>query len=84
MVTSDGRELRARAVVVNADPFRLRQLVGADSFTPELNAKLDGMRKDGTTMKVGRGGGGGLGGQAASQAGALPACMRSKRATSGT
>ncbi len=44
--------MRAKAVVVNADPFRLRELVGAQHFCPQLNSKLDGMRKDGTTLKV--------------------------------
>ncbi|KAL4420367.1 hypothetical protein ABPG77_002307 [Micractinium sp. CCAP 211/92] len=52
VVTAEGWELRARAVLVNADPFRLRELAGAANFTSELNEKLDGMRKDGTTMKV--------------------------------
>jgi hypothetical protein len=38
---------------VNADPFRLRELVGAQHFGAQLNTKLDGLKKDGTTMKVG-------------------------------
>lgn len=45
-------QVRAKAVVVNADPFRLRELVGAQHFGPQLNSRLDGMRKDGTTLKV--------------------------------
>lgn len=65
VVTADGRELQAKAVVVNADPFRLRQLAGAANFTPELNAKLDGMRMDGTTMKARGAGGAGLAGRPA-------------------
>lgn len=52
IVTGDGREVRAKAVVVNADPFRLRTLAGAAAFPPDFNARLDGMKKDGTTMKV--------------------------------
>lgn len=46
-------QVRAKAVVVNADPFRLRDLVGPQHFGPALNSKLDGMKKDGTTLKVG-------------------------------
>jgi phytoene dehydrogenase-like protein len=49
---ADGREVVAKVVVGNADPFRLRSLVGADQFPPEFNARLDGFRRTGTTMKV--------------------------------
>lgn len=50
---ADGRELRAKAVMVNADPFRLRQLAGGPAVLPtDFNARLDSMRKDGTTMKA--------------------------------
>jgi hypothetical protein len=52
VVTSRGSEHRAPVVLVNADPFRLRQLAGEANFTPELNSRLDGMRRDGTTMKA--------------------------------
>lgn len=53
VLTADGRVLRAKAVLVNADPFRLRELVGGDeAFPADFNAKLDGLRKDGTTMKA--------------------------------
>jgi hypothetical protein len=50
---ADGRRVDARVVLVNADPFRLRQLAGPANFTPKFNAWLDSLRKDGTTMKVG-------------------------------
>jgi phytoene dehydrogenase-like protein len=49
---ADGRELRARAVIVNADPFRMQRLVGAGAFPAEYNARLDGYRRPGTTLKV--------------------------------
>lgn len=49
---ADGREITARAVVSNADPFRLRTLVGAERFPAAFNAKLDNFRRTGTTMKV--------------------------------
>jgi hypothetical protein len=53
ILTSRGQERRARAVLVNADPYRLRQLAGGTSaFPPDFNARLDAQRKDGTTMKV--------------------------------
>src|SRR5437867_1722403 len=49
---ADGREVAAKVVVSNADPFRTRSLVGADKFPREFNARLDGFRRAGTTMKV--------------------------------
>lgn len=49
---ADGREIRARTVVVNADPFRMQQLVGEAAFTGEYNARLDRYRRSGTTLKV--------------------------------
>ncbi|HWE23715.1 MAG TPA: NAD(P)/FAD-dependent oxidoreductase [Myxococcales bacterium] len=49
---TDGAEIASRAVVVNADPFRMRDLVGAERFPREYNARLDGYRRDGTTLKV--------------------------------
>src|SRR5438105_7190345 len=47
-----GGEVRARAVVVNADPFRLRDLIGRENLPGAWNAKVDGYRRDGTTFKV--------------------------------
>jgi phytoene dehydrogenase-like protein len=49
---SDGCEIRARAVIVNADPFRMQRLAGADAFPADYNARLDGYRRPGTTLKV--------------------------------
>ena len=49
---ADGREVAAKVVVSNADPFRLRNMVGAEKFPGEFNDKLDGFRRTGTTMKV--------------------------------
>src|SRR6266404_3568586 len=48
----DGSEIAARAVVVNADPFRLRELVGRDLLPAQYNARIDGYLRDGTTLKV--------------------------------
>jgi phytoene dehydrogenase-like protein len=52
VVTQRGEEIRARAVVVGADPFRMRSLVGAENFPEGYNKKLDGLRRDGTSLKV--------------------------------
>jgi phytoene dehydrogenase-like protein len=52
VVLEGGREVRARTVVCNADPFRMRDLVGRALFPAEYNARIDGYARDGTTMKV--------------------------------
>ena len=49
---SDGSELKSKCVVVNADPFRLRDLLGKESLPAAYNARIDGYLRDGTTMKV--------------------------------
>ncbi len=49
---ADGRTFRTGCVVVGADVFRMRELVGAESLGEAFNRKLDGLRKDGTTLKV--------------------------------
>jgi phytoene dehydrogenase-like protein len=48
----DGGEVRARAVLVNADPFRLRDLIGREKLPGPWNARVDGYQRDGTTFKV--------------------------------
>ena len=50
--TVGGGEVLARAVVVNADPFRLRDLIGREKLPAWWNARVDGYRRDGTTLKV--------------------------------
>jgi phytoene dehydrogenase-like protein len=52
VLVNDGREIRASTVLCNADPFRTRDLVGAQRFPPAFNAKLDGFKRPGTTLKV--------------------------------
>lgn len=49
---ADGGEIAARAVIVNADPFRLRDLLGRETLPAAWNARVDGYRRDGTTFKV--------------------------------
>ena len=48
----DGRTLTAQAVVVNADAFKLQQLVGRQHLTGHLNAQLDASLIDGCVLKV--------------------------------
>jgi phytoene dehydrogenase-like protein len=52
VVLQDGRKLDATVVICNADPFRLRALVGRETFPPAFNAKLDHFKRPGTTLKV--------------------------------
>lgn len=52
VVLESGAALRARAIVGNCDPFRLRQLVGAGHFSQEFNGWLDARRKPGSTFKL--------------------------------
>ncbi|HZU81559.1 MAG TPA: NAD(P)/FAD-dependent oxidoreductase [Polyangiaceae bacterium] len=52
VVLAGGEELRARVVVCNADPFRMRDLVGRASLPAEFDARIEAYRRDGTTMKV--------------------------------
>jgi phytoene dehydrogenase-like protein len=47
-----GREVRARAVVVGADPFRMRDLVGREALGEDYNTRLDGYVRPGMTLKV--------------------------------
>jgi phytoene dehydrogenase-like protein len=48
----DGGEVRARAVVVNADPFRLAGLIGREKVPAAWKERVDRYRRDGTTLKV--------------------------------
>jgi phytoene dehydrogenase-like protein len=52
VVLEGDRTIAAENVVVATDPFRLRQLAGADALPSVLNAKLDSWKHYGTTMKV--------------------------------
>ena len=53
VAVAGGEERRAAAVVVNADPFRLRELAGAAHFPAEFNARLDAMRRPGKGAQEG-------------------------------
>jgi phytoene dehydrogenase-like protein len=52
VVLKDGREIDATVVISNADPFRMRALVGREHFPTAFNAKLDHFKRTGTTLKV--------------------------------
>jgi phytoene dehydrogenase-like protein len=52
VVLKDGREIETKVVICNADPFRMRALVGQEKFPPAFNAKLDNFKRTGTTLKV--------------------------------
>ena len=48
----NGAAIDADLVVCNADPFRMRTLVGAERLSQDFNARLDGFKRSGTTLKV--------------------------------
>jgi len=48
----DGRELEAKCVVVNADPFRMLDMLAPGDVPRELRARIEGYRRDGSTLKV--------------------------------
>ena len=52
VVCDGGRELRARMVVCNADPFRMLDLAGRSAFPDDYRRRIDAYLRDGTTMKV--------------------------------
>jgi phytoene dehydrogenase-like protein len=47
-----GESIATGAVMANCDPFRLRKLVGAESFSSDFNAWLDARKKPGSTFKL--------------------------------
>lgn len=49
---ADGTEMRAGVVLVNADPFVLQKLAGEQNFPAHFNSFIDGLRREGSTMKV--------------------------------
>jgi phytoene dehydrogenase-like protein len=51
-VLESGEAVRARAIIANCDPFRLRRLVGAEAFPADFNRWLDSRQKPGSTFKL--------------------------------
>lgn len=52
VLLDDGTDVCARAVVVNADPFRMQQMIGEGSLPPDYNERLKGLKRNGMTLKV--------------------------------
>ncbi len=52
VLLADGRELSAKVVLCNGDPFRMRDLVGRDALPADYNQRLDGYQRNGSTFKV--------------------------------
>ena len=52
VLLKDGTELHASVVVCNADPFRMRDLIGEEKLPLEYNERLDGYKRDGSTFKL--------------------------------
>jgi phytoene dehydrogenase-like protein len=52
IVLEDNSELRARAVLVNADPFQMQALIGEANLPAPYNARLAEMRRPGSTFKL--------------------------------
>jgi phytoene dehydrogenase-like protein len=48
----DGREIFAKAIVSNADPFKMTSLAGDGHFPAAWHEKLRAWKKDGSTFKV--------------------------------
>lgn len=49
---ADGTELGATVVIANTDPFRMRDLIGAENLPVDYNARLDSYLRDGSSLKV--------------------------------
>ena len=52
VVLEDGTEIKSKAVVTGADPFRMLELAGRESFPESFNQRLDNYRMDGSTFKI--------------------------------
>jgi phytoene dehydrogenase-like protein len=52
VVLEDGTRISAKAVVVNADPFRMVGLLGRDNLPVEYTKRIDGYKRPGSTFKV--------------------------------
>ncbi len=52
VVLASGEEIAADVVVCNADPFRMRDLIGKERLPAEYNQRIDGYVKPGSTFKV--------------------------------
>jgi phytoene dehydrogenase-like protein len=51
-IMKDGRKVYAKTVIVNADPYRMRDMIGRGNLPDWYNHRLDKCKRDGTTLKV--------------------------------
>lgn len=49
---SNGDEVKSKRIIVNADPFTMRELIGKDNLPESYNKQLDDYIMPGSTMKV--------------------------------
>ncbi|MES1220402.1 MAG: NAD(P)/FAD-dependent oxidoreductase, partial [Bacteroidota bacterium] len=49
---ADGTQVKAKAVVVNADPFRLQSLIGTNNLPATYNSRIENYKRPGSTFKV--------------------------------
>ena len=49
---SDGSQVHAKSVVVNADPFRMQAMIGADHLPASYNSRIENYKRPGSTFKV--------------------------------
>ncbi|MDQ6763014.1 MAG: NAD(P)/FAD-dependent oxidoreductase, partial [Bacteroidota bacterium] len=49
---ADGSQVKAKVVVVNADPFRMQTLIGVDHLPAYYNARIENYKRPGSTFKV--------------------------------
>jgi phytoene dehydrogenase-like protein len=52
VILDDGESLSAKAVVFNADPFVMRDVVGREKLPADYAARIDGYARDGSTFKL--------------------------------
>lgn len=52
VILDDGTTIRADVIVSNADPFRMQNMAGRANLPDDYNARIDGYRRDGSTLKV--------------------------------
>ena len=49
---ADGTAIDAKAVVVNADPFRMQSMIGTDNLPAAYNSRIENYKRPGSTFKV--------------------------------
>lgn len=52
VLLKNGHELHAPVVLCNADPFRMRHMIGHEKLPDAFNTRLDQLQRNGNTMKI--------------------------------